>query len=287
VGELQNKGVEVLLTATPVKGALTWDVSLNFAKNVNKVVKLIEGTDALVVEEPRTRTVFVKHIVGHPFGEITGYVQQRSPDGQPVFEANGAPVQSTDMAIIGNGLPNWTGGLNNTLSYKNFNLSFLIDFKFGGQIYSGTNVRLTEWGLSKESLIGRNGELAVSGVTQNGTDANGNPIYESFSKTLTGQEAQNYWNQTGERVEDHFVFDASFGKLRQLTFGYNFPAKMLSKTPFKTLNLSFVGRNLAILWKHTPNIDPESSYSSGNGQGLDYFGMPQSRNYGFNLRVGF
>ena len=72
------------------------------------------------------------------------------------------------------------------------------------------------------------------------------------------------------------MYDASFGKLRQLTFGYSFPPKVLNKTPFKTLTLSFVARNLAILWKHTENIDPESSYSSGNGQGLDYFGMPQA-----------
>lgn len=293
LGELGNKGIEVLLTATPVKGPFTWDASLNFAKNVNKVTKLIEGTNEFIVEEPRTRTAFVKHIVGHPFGEITGWVQKRSPDGQLVFDSDGAPIQSDEMQILGNGLPDWTGGLNNSFTYKNFNLTFLIDFKIGGQIYSGTNVRLTEWGFHKQTLVGRNGELAVAGVTQsivNGqpaVDASGNPKYEPFSRTLTAQEAQNYWNQLGERAEDHFVYDASFGKLRQLTFGYNFPPKILNKTPFKSLSLSFVGRNLAILWKHTDNIDPESSYASGNGQGLDYFGMPQARNYGFNLRVGF
>ncbi len=83
------------------------------------------------------------------------------------------------------------------------------------------------------------------------------------------------------------MYDASFAKLRQLTFGYNVPPSLLQKTPFQSLSLSFVGRNLSILWKNTDNIDPESSYSSGNGQGLDYFGMPRTRSYGFNLRVGF
>ncbi|RDC63627.1 SusC/RagA family TonB-linked outer membrane protein [Adhaeribacter pallidiroseus] len=289
IGELENKGIEILLTATPVRGAFTWDASLNVARNRNKVIKLIEGNPELIVEEPRTRTVFVKHIEGHPYGELTGWVQKKAPDGRLVFEANGAPVQSDKMEIIGNGLADWTGGLTNSFSFKNFNLNFLVDFKLGGEIYSGTNVRLTQWGLHKQSLIGREGQepLTVSGVTQNGKDASGNPIYAEFNKTLTPQEAQNYWNQLGERAQDRFVYDASFAKLRQLTFGYNVPQSFLKKTPFQTLSLSFVGRNLAILWKNTDNIDPESSYSSGNGQGLDYFGMPRTRSYGFNLRVGF
>jgi hypothetical protein len=91
----------------------------------------------------------------------------------------------------------------------------------------------------------------------------------------------------GERAQDRFIYDGSFAKLRQLTFGYNFPSSLLAKTPIQSLGLSFVARNLAILWKNVDNIDPESSYSSGNGQGLDYFGMPQTRTFGFNLRVGF
>jgi len=91
----------------------------------------------------------------------------------------------------------------------------------------------------------------------------------------------------GNRVQDHFIYDGSFAKLRQITFGYNFPRRLMEKTPFTNVSLSFVGRNLSILWKNIENVDPESGYSSGNGQGLDYFGMPQSRSYGFNLRASF
>jgi TonB-linked SusC/RagA family outer membrane protein len=289
VGELTNKGIEALISATPVRGALTWDISVNLARNRNKVIKLIEGNSELIVEEPRTRTVFVKHIVGQPFGVITGFVQKTSPDGQPVFEANGAPVQSEKMEVLGNGLPDWTGGINNAFTFKNFHFDFLVDFKLGGEIYSGTNVRLTQWGLHKQTLQGREGNepIVVNGVIQNGKDASGNPVYEPFTKTLTPQEARNYWSQTGERRQDHFTYDASFLKLRQLTFGYNFPSSLITKTPFSNLRLSFVARNLAILWKKTDNIDPESSYSSGNGQGLDYFAMPRTRSFGFNLSVGF
>ena len=295
VGELQNRGLEVLLTATPVQGPFIWDFSFNFAKNENKVVKLIDGNEELIVEEPRTRTVFVKQIEGQPFGMLTGYVQERSPDGQLVFDReNGAPIRSEEFEIIGNGVADWTGGFNNTFSYKGFNLGFLIDFKVGGDLYSGTNVRLTQWGLHKQTLEGREGGFTVSGVAQSMdaegagvTDANGDPVYEPFSKTLTPAEAQNYWIQVGDRTQDRFIYDASFAKLRQLTFGYDFSSQVLENTPFQSLSLSFVARNLALLYSNVDNIDPESTYSSSNAQGLDYFGMPAVRSYGFNLRVGF
>lgn len=290
LGEMENRGIEILLTGTPIqRSGFMWDVSLNLARNRNEVKSLIEGNDILNVEEPRTRTVFVQHRTGYPFGVLAGWVQKRSPDGQRVFEPNGAPVQSDMMEVIGNGIPDWTGGINNSITWKGFNVSALVDFRLGGDIYSGTNVRLTQWGLHQQSLQGRAGEapLAVSGVVQAGTDANGAPIYEAFNRTLSPGEAANYWNQMGNRVQDHFIYDGSFAKLRQITFGYNFPRRILDKTPLTTLNLSFVGRNLSILWKNVENIDPESGYSSSNGQGLDYFGMPQSRTFGFNLRAGF
>ncbi|HLA53490.1 MAG TPA: SusC/RagA family TonB-linked outer membrane protein [Flavitalea sp.] len=289
LGEMQNRGIEFLLSATPVKGNITWDVSLNFAKNKNKVISLIEGNDKLNVDEPRTRTVFVAHVVGKPFGTLTGLVQSKSPDGQLVFDSDGAPISDNKYYEIGNGVPDFTGGLNNSFTYKGVNLSFLIDFRAGGDIYSGTNVRMTQAGFTQQSLQGRAGEapLTLTGVVQNGTDANDNPIYEPFSKTLTPGEAQNYWEQLGERSADRFVYDGSFVKLRQLTLGYSFPKSMLNRTPFQTLTFSFVGRNLAILFKNIDNVDPESSYTSSNAQGLDYFGMPATRSYGFNLKATF
>lgn len=284
LGKLTNKGVELLLTGTPVKSAITWDVSLNFAKNKSKVVSLISGQTELPGEEPRTRTAFIKHIVGYPYGMITAQKQRvDSATGLLVYDANGAPLTDGTYKIIGNGVPDFTGGLNNSLTWKNLNLTFLIDFKSGGNIYSGTNVRMTQAGFTKESLLGREGEapLTITGVTQDGAN------FKPFTKTLTPGEARNYWNQLGERAQENFVYDASFIKLRQVTFGYNLPAKFLAKTPIRNLMLSFVARNLAILYKKVPNIDPESTYSSGNSQGLDYFGMPSSRTYGFNLRATF
>ena len=288
VGELSNKGFEVALTGTPVKGTFTWDVSLNLAKNKNKVISLNPGINELSMEEPRTRTVYIKNIVGYPFGMITGYVQKTDASGNRIYTDQGEVVQSDNYEIIASGVADFTGGLNNSLTFKNFNLSFLIDFKSGGHIYSGTNVRLLEAGLTKESLLGRDGNLKITGVFENGTNADGTTIYTDVeTRTLTIEQANNYWQSVGERDEPHFVYDASFVKLRQITFGYDLPSSFLSRTPIKTLQLSFVARNLAILHKNTPNIDPESSYTNSSSQGLDYFGMPATRTYGFNLRATF
>jgi hypothetical protein len=148
---------------------------------------------------------------------------------------------------------------------------------------------MTEAGFHKQTLAGRDGEtpLTINGVTEV-LDKDGNVTgYEPINRALAPGEAQNYWSQLGERAQDHFTYDASFIKLRQVTFGYSVPRNLLSKTPFQTASLSFVARNLAILYKNAENIDPESSYTSTNAQGLDYFGMPPTRTYGFNLRVSF
>ena len=297
IGELSNKGLEVLITATPVKGDFTWDVSLNLAKNKNKVIALNPGINELIMEEPRTRTVFIKNIVGMPFGMITGWVQNRDAAGNRMFTSTGEVVQSDNYEIIGNGVADLTGGLNNNFTYKQFNMSFLIDFKAGGDIYSGTNVRLLENGLTQESLIGREGvvDLNVTGVfallNADGTpqlNADKTQAYSGVeTHTLTAEQANNYWGSVGERDEAHFLYDASFVKLRQFTFGYDIPASLLSRTPIKTLGVSFVARNLAILFKNTPNIDPESSYTNSSSQGLDYFGVPSSRTFGLNLRATF
>jgi len=223
-----------------------------------------------------------------------------NPNGEPVFFADGRPVGSADYEIVGSGVPDLTGGINNSITYKAFNLTFLIDFKAGGDILSATNMRLSSAGLHKQTLQGRAGEdpLTVTGVTQtlNPTtgapivDGAGNAVYEPFNYTLTPVQAQSYWGSIGgdsNGITDKFIYDASFVKLRQVTFGYNFPRTLLDKTPFTNLSLSFVARNLAILYKNTENIDPESAYSNGNGQGLDYFGFPSTRSYGFNLRLAF
>jgi hypothetical protein len=101
------------------------------------------------------------------------------------------------------------------------------------------------------------------------------------------EETGDYWGNLGERAQENFIYDASFLKLRQVSLEYSLPVKLLTKTPFTNLAVSFVGRNLAILYKNIDNVDPEATYTDSNAQGLDYFGMPGTRSYGFNVRVTF
>lgn len=287
IGEMRNNGVEVMLTATAItKSDFNWDISFNYAYNDNEVVSLSEGIETLRTGEPRTRWAFTNNIVGERFSTITGFTQQMI-DGQPVFNPdNGQPVRSNDAPILGYGVHKHTGGMTNTFNYKGIYLDFLIDFKAGGDIYGGSNVRLVGAGKHKMTVEPTSGLGFVSegreSVTVTGVDPDG----EQFTKTLDQTEIPGFWGAYSS-LSDRFMYDAGFAKLRQLSLGYNLPSDLLVNTPFQSIRVSFVGRNLAILYSNTDGFDPESTYNNTNGQGLEYFSVPQTRSYGFNLKLVF
>ncbi|HEY4207367.1 MAG TPA: SusC/RagA family TonB-linked outer membrane protein, partial [Puia sp.] len=158
-------------------------------------------------------------------------------------------------------------------------LSVLMDFKYGAKLYSGTNLLLYQYGLQKKTLEGREGGYIGKGVT---ADGHANTIAVA---------AQRYFQDISGGGTDHiaeeFVYDASFIKLRSVVLGYSLPSSILKKSFIKGATFSLVGRNLAILMKHTPNIDPESSINNTNGQGLELSGYPPVRSWGFNLNLKF
>jgi TonB-linked SusC/RagA family outer membrane protein len=291
VGKITNTGIELLLNGTPIEGALTWDISLNYSYNKNEVVELVDGLTEIVGEEPRTRNAFIKHIVGQPFGTITGREQLTDPDGNLVFDEFGRAVAKNEFVPIGLGVPPHAWGLNNSFSFKNFRLEFLIDGKWGSEIYSGTNLRMTQAGFTKQSVQGRAGEepLHITGVVNTGTSES--PVWTPVDRDLTPQEARDYWGRLGDQsngISSHWIYNGAFVKLRQLVLGYNFPRSMLENTPIQNISLSFVGRNLWVISSNIDNVDPESSYNNrGGAQGLEYFAVPSTRSYGFNLRIGF
>ena len=250
-------------------------MSYNLAYNQNKIVKISDELDNLQVDQSRTQNAYIYQFAGQPYGMIAGYKEKRDDKGNVVYNSStGLPMQSEFMAL-GRGVPPLTMGLTNTFNYRNFSFSFLIDAKFGSKIYSATNVYGTINGLTKETLNGREGGITLTGVNENG---------DAFSRNIS---AQTYYTGIASRITDHFIYDGSFSKLRQLTFGYSLPKKVLTKTPIQSVSLSLVARNLLILFKHVPNTDPESNYNSGNGQGLEMFGVPPARSYGLNLMVKF
>ena len=121
-----------------------------------------------------------------------------------------------------------------------------------------------------------------SGITVSGVDDTGAPL----NVTIPGNDVQDYWGRYND-IAEYFVEDADFIKLRQMTLGYNFPENLISGTPFRAVRVSVVGRNLWLIHSNIDNIDPEQTYNTSNGQGLEWFGVPQSTSFGFNVNLSF
>jgi len=295
VGQLTNRGHELLISATPIRGDFTWDITFNYAYNNAEVKQLAPGINSLQINEARSRNAYVQHRIAYTdeatgesfdggYSMVMAFMPQMI-DGQMVLDDNGLPLRESGLTVMGTGVAPTTGGINNNFSFKNFNLGFLIDYKLGGVIYSGTNQSAYGNGMHKETLVGREGGLEVSGVDEEGTAVQFLLPYEDSGNTgIT--TVQDYYGRLTQ-MSGLFVYDADYMKLRQFTFGYNFPSRLLDRTPFTAASLSFVGRNLWLIYSSVDNIDPESTYDNSNGQGLEWYGVPQSRTFGFNLNVKF
>ena len=282
VGKITNNGVELMIDAYPLKSPeFEWNTTFNVAYNDNNVKDLGEGVDRLSINGAQSRNgnVFVYNIVGHPYGMIVGNKYKRDANGNIVMQ-NGLPLAG-DQTTLGNGVYRWTGGWHNSFTYKGITLAFLIDFKFGAKIFSGTNYQLTYYGMHKNTLYGRDAANPTGTFVFPGVNTDG-------SKNTTAVKAQDYYQAIcNNNIVEDFVYSADFIKLRELSLGYDFKRLLPSLTWLKGLNVSFVARNLWTIMKHTPNIDPESAINNTNGQGLELNGYPATRNIGFNVNLKF
>ncbi|WP_102407472.1 SusC/RagA family TonB-linked outer membrane protein [Parabacteroides bouchesdurhonensis] len=281
-GNIENKGIEVVLTGTPVRTRdFEWNVTVNYSKNTNKIKELHPELSTYELGS----TSFVKIVAreGGSYGDIVGYRYQRDEQGRKIIDSEGLPLLEANMDNenpIGNYLPKWTGSMNNMFTYKNITFSFMLDLRVGGDIYMNSLSRGSVYGTTEMSLAGRDewyagtGGIVVDGVTEDG---------QVNTKAVNPQE---YWSRVSRSGEE-FLYDGTNLRLRELTIGYIFPKKMLAKTPFTNLKLSFVGRNLWLIKNNIPGYDPESSYSTGNASGIEYASFPSMRSFGFNLNVSF
>ena len=289
IGRIRNRGVELLLTGTPVRtAAFSWKTSFNLAVNDNKVLS-IGGLPSIAISGAYPRwgsEVSISNVVGLPYGQIMGYAYRRDPRGRIIYSDGisnpapaGEPESSNGVVPLGSTVYRQTGGLTNELHYRDWSFTTLVDFKFGAKIYSGTNLLLYYYGLQKNTLQGREGGYVGKGVLDNG-----------HANTIV-VPAQQYFQDISAGGSDHiaeeFVYDASFIKWRSASLTYTVPSAMLKKKFITGLSLSLVGRNLATLMKKVPNIDPESSINNTNGQGLELSGYPLVRSWGFNVNFKF
>ncbi len=287
-GELSNKGVELTLSGTPVKTKdFSWDLGLTWAKNKNEVVSLPEGIQSILhatFYASGNSRVFLESRVGEPFSAIYATKIKTDSQGRRIVRDAASSNPGTWMPaekpeFFGSVLPNWTAGLVNNVSYKSFNLSFLLDMQDGGVVflrgyqtalYAGTMLETTENNIREDGIV-------LDGVFENG------------QKNDINLDAKTYSRLKRRTPGDHTVFDASFIKLREVSLGYSIPTKYVKKAYFSGARISLVGRNLAILKRNTPKgYDPESvGNSSGNIQGREYGQLPGARSIGFNLSLSF
>ncbi len=273
-GQIDNKGVELLLSVTPVKrGDFQWDITFNYAKNRNEVVELAEGVEQFLLGSYWSLQVLA--VPGEAYGVLYGYDFERDSNGNVIFY-DGLPSQGP-LKALGNVTPDWIGGVMNEFSWKGLNASFLIDMKQGGDLYSMTTTWGRYAGVLEETLIGREGGIVGVGVMPAGDSYVTNTVVadcEQFNKAAYVSD-----------VASSSVFDASYIKLREIKVGYTFTK--LGNLPLKEISVSAVGRNLAILSTNVPHIDPETAFSSGNVQGLEFGQLPTARSIGFSIGAKF
>ncbi len=257
-GKMQNKGFEALISVTILKSEnFKWVSSLNGSYNDNKVLSLAEGMDEQTVATSRSGVGYLMNKVGMPAFQIMAFDYKYDSNGEIVKLSDGSPDRG-ELKAYGSAMNKWFAGWNNEFNYKRFNFSFLIDGKWGGKLFSGTDYYGYIAGLHQETVADR--------------------------ETL-GRTAATYYTNKANNVSKIFVNNADFVKLRQVVMGYTFPSNLFNNR-IKAITVSAVARNLWIIMKKTNNIDPESSYNA-TFPGLELGGVPAVRTYGLNLSVKF
>jgi TonB-linked SusC/RagA family outer membrane protein len=296
-GESENRGIEVLLNLVPVStNDFEWDFTFTGSYNKTKVLKLLTdepGTNITVGQH--VFNGFVQQIVGEEMGQIVGYGYLRddgsvNPEhkGMIVYAPSGLPIRTNTLIPFGSALPKWAGGFLNSFSYKGITASFLIDFKLGGKILSGTNFNAYRHGLHKATLVGREGGVLDASGNDPGSVVGEGVTAESQINTYAAKAQDFYSVVRGSQIVEPIIYDGGYWKLRQITIGYDFTKFIPESIPIKGLKLSAVANNVLMLKKWVPNIDPETfSYSSDNVVGLESPGVPTTRSIGFNLNVKF
>jgi TonB-linked SusC/RagA family outer membrane protein len=274
-GTLENKGVEITLTASPVQTEdFNWDIAWNFSKNENTLLSLKEGTESLLLAQAPFRTRILAE-VGQPYGQIYGTDFVYDADGNKVIQENGRYLASEQKAL-GSIVPDYNMGLRNSLRYKNVSLTFLIDRQKGGSYYSMNHMFGSYSGMltnTTENGIRENG-IVLPGVQEDGT------------ANTVNISAINYGDGFFSTVDKQNVFDADYFKLREVTISYTLPGKAIG--PFSGITISAFGRNLATWGLDWAGMDPEmASYGSGNIQGIDGGSLPSTRTYGMNVQFKF
>jgi hypothetical protein len=298
VGEMTNKGIELAVDIRPVVSQnFNWNMKVTYTKNINEVVD-INGVDSLAYISQLFGDPASAIIVGQPYGVFYGNVSARDEDGNVLIDpSTGLMIDALEQEVYGDPNPDYIMGISNMFSYKGLSLSFLIDYKKGGDIYSNTVVTLLGRGVTRdtedrEKTVILPGIYADANTKQPFLDGNGNKI-----PNITQVSVNDLYFSSGfssyaiNSYGEWQVYDATTLRLREVSLGYNLPASLFNSIPIKSAFLSVTGRNLWYWAMNMPkytNFDPEvSTYGSSNVLGVEYDGAPATRRFGFNLKLTF
>ncbi len=281
-GQISNRGIEFLVDATPVilRNGLEWSVSANYTRNRSNVDELAEGLQSLVLGTFYNTSVQARP--GQPYGVIYGRKYVRDSKGNIVVGNSGLPLTTGPIERLGKYDPDWTGGLNTRLAFRGAELSVSVDGRFGGSIFSMTNMHGRRSGVLYETLLGRENGNDTSFVVPGVRVVNGDTVPNTVR--VTAQQYHKSISQTSSPISEEWTYDASFVKLREVRLGYAIPGSFTRRMGVSGLSLALIGRNLA-LWADAPNIDPETAFNASNIQGFEYGQLPSARSVGFNITV--
>lgn len=279
-GRIDNWGYEVQLGVVPVRNAeFSWNINVNWGLNRNKVVKLYDGVSNLLISSVQGG-VSMNAREGEAWGTLVGS-DYTYLNGQRVVNATTGHYVRNNNQIIGNATPDWVGGVTNMFKYKNFHLSFLIDVRHGGDVFSTDMWYGLGTGLYKETAIG---DMREVGIVNPGVNPDGSPNTTVTANFRSAGQMFGY----GQSPTKAVLYDGSYVKLREASIGYSLPERLLKSNFIQQAKISLVGRNLWIIHKNLPYADPESMLGGGlNSYGFSIGSLPTVREIGLNVTFTF
>ncbi|RED23303.1 TonB-linked SusC/RagA family outer membrane protein [Flavobacterium cutihirudinis] len=309
-GKINNHGVEIQLDGTPIQTEdFKWNIGVNYSKNTSKVEILDYDKKIQNYTIGSSGGVDVLASVGQAYGALYGTAYERDANGNIVVGANGLPKADPTKKVLGHYTPDYLAGATNTFTYKNLELSVLVDASVGGELFSGTNRTGNYTGVLAQTLPGRdaaNGGLSYyypGNVTTNpktlvngGVAPSGAVVYDDgmiFSGVLADGtpnnkliSAQEYY-KSSYNISEAYIYSSTYVKLREVRLTYNFDKKLVKKLGLQGASVTAAGRNLFFIYKEVPNIDPETAFNTGNAQGLESLALPTTRNFSLNFNFKF
>ena len=306
-GNVYNKGIELSISATPVETRnFSWDLAINAAGNRGTLDGLPDGTNVMYVTDVQYAGAQAASFNGGNFMAIAGTRWTRDGKGNVVLNDNFFPTYTNDLVEVGNREAKVSGGINNTLRFKNFTFNMLWEFRVGGDVINGTLYAMDVAGVSKRSADWRNQTLTVTGVQQIGKDADNNPIYgDVVSKTWKADEVyefngqqklgyniiKDYYTSYYQKETANYITSVNSLRLRTISLNYNIPSTLLKKIGFiKRASVNVAANNLLLFTNYYG--DPETAASGAgvggsSSVGFDYCGVPATAGFTAGINLTF